>query len=56
MRPYLEKPSHKKIGLVEWLKVKALSANLSTTKTKQNKKLYNCTQSMHVLTMFCLGG
>jgi hypothetical protein len=23
MRPYLEKPYHKKIGLVEWLKMKA---------------------------------
>jgi hypothetical protein len=29
MRPYLEKKHHKK-GLVEWLKVKALSSNPST--------------------------
>jgi hypothetical protein len=36
-RPYLEKP-FTKIGLVEWLKVKALSSSPSTTKnkTKQN--------------------
>jgi hypothetical protein len=31
MRPYLEKP-FTKIGLVEWLKAKALSSNLSTAK------------------------
>jgi hypothetical protein len=37
MRPYLEKP-FTKIGLVEWLKVKALSSSTSTA-TKQNKKL-----------------
>jgi hypothetical protein len=30
-RPYLEKP-FTKIGLVEWLKVKALSSSPSTTK------------------------
>jgi hypothetical protein len=35
MRPYLEKP-FTKIGLVEWLKVKALSSSPSTA--KQNKK------------------
>jgi hypothetical protein len=29
MRPYLEKP-FTKIGLEEWLKVKALSSSLST--------------------------
>jgi hypothetical protein len=34
-RPYLEKP-FTKIGLVEWLKVKALSSSPSTAK-KQNK-------------------
>jgi hypothetical protein len=33
MRPYLEK-SFTKIGLVEWLKVKALSSSPSTTKKK----------------------
>jgi hypothetical protein len=31
LRPYLEKPLHKK-GLAEWLKVKALSSNHSTAK------------------------
>jgi hypothetical protein len=33
MRPYLEKPITK-IGLAEWLKVKALSSSPSTTKNK----------------------
>jgi hypothetical protein len=40
MRHYLEKP-FTKIGLVEWLKVKALDSNSSTTK---KKKLW---QNMH---------
>jgi hypothetical protein len=31
MRPYLKKP-FTKIGLVKWLKVKALSSNSSTAK------------------------
>jgi hypothetical protein len=35
-RPYLEKP-FTKTGLVEWLKVKALSSNPSTAK-QTNKK------------------
>jgi hypothetical protein len=34
MRPYLEKP-FTKIGLVEWLKVKALSSRPSTMKRKK---------------------
>jgi hypothetical protein len=34
VRPYLQKPYHKK-GLVEWLKVKALSSNPSTMKKKK---------------------
>jgi hypothetical protein len=34
-RPYLEKP-FTKIGLVEWLKVKALSSSPSTTKKKKS--------------------
>jgi hypothetical protein len=38
MRPYLEK-SFTKIGLVEWLKVKALSSSPSTAKKK--KKINN---------------
>jgi hypothetical protein len=43
MRPYLEKTYHThKKGLVEWLKVKALSSSLSTTKKK--KKLKSCRQ------------
>jgi hypothetical protein len=33
MRPYLEKP-FTKTGLVEWLKVKALSSSPSTSKKK----------------------
>jgi hypothetical protein len=36
-RPYLEKP-FTKIGLVEWLKVKALSSSPSTAKKKKRKK------------------
>jgi hypothetical protein len=32
-RPYLKKTLHKK-GLVEWLKVKALSSNPSTAKIR----------------------
>jgi hypothetical protein len=32
MRPYLEKTLLQKIGLVEWLKVKALSSSLSSAK------------------------
>jgi hypothetical protein len=34
MRPYLEKP-FTKIGLVEWLKVKARSSSPSTVKKKK---------------------
>jgi ribosomal protein S21 len=34
MRPYLKKPTTK-VGLVEWLKVKALSSNPSTKKKKK---------------------
>jgi hypothetical protein len=37
MRPYLEKPITK-IGLVEWLKVKALSSSPSTARKKKKKK------------------
>jgi hypothetical protein len=37
VRPYLEKPSTK-IGLVELLKVKALSASLSSKKKKTKTK------------------
>jgi hypothetical protein len=36
MRPYLEKP-FTKIGLVEWLKVKALSSSPSNAKKKKKK-------------------
>jgi hypothetical protein len=36
MIPYLEKLVTK-IGLVEWLKVKALSSNPSTTQSKKKK-------------------
>jgi hypothetical protein len=42
MRHYLEKTNkkslHKKIGLMEWLKMKTLSSSPSTTKNKQIKK------------------
>jgi hypothetical protein len=38
-RPYLEK-FFTKIGLMEWLKVKALSSSPSTTKRKKEKKKY----------------
>jgi hypothetical protein len=45
MRPYLKKP-FTKIGLVEWLKVKALSSSLSTTKKKKERKkeMKGCSQ------------
>jgi hypothetical protein len=38
MRPYLEKP-FTKIGLVEWLKVKALRSSPSTTRKKKKGSL-----------------
>jgi hypothetical protein len=37
VRPYLEK-HFTKIGLVEWLKVKALSSSPSTAKKKKKKE------------------
>jgi hypothetical protein len=37
VRTYLEKICHRK-GLVEWLKVKALSSNPSPQKGKEKKK------------------
>jgi hypothetical protein len=53
LRPYLEK-LFTKIGVVEWLKVKALSSSPSTTKIRKRKKReithLNCcfmTQSIH---------
>jgi hypothetical protein len=36
VRPYLKKKPFTKKGLVEWLKVKALSSNPSTTHKKKN--------------------
>jgi hypothetical protein len=39
-RPYLEKP-FTKIGLVEWLKMKALSSSPSTAKKKEKKRKYS---------------
>jgi hypothetical protein len=36
-RPYLEKP-FTNIGLVEWLKVKAVSSSTRTTKKKRKKR------------------
>jgi hypothetical protein len=41
--PMLKKP-FTKIGLVEWLKVKALSSSPSTT-TKKKKKEYRCSNT-----------
>jgi hypothetical protein len=35
MSPYLKKP-FKKIGLVEWLKVKAMNSSPNTAKNKRN--------------------
>jgi hypothetical protein len=40
VRPYLETP-YTKTGLVKWLKVKALSSNPSTVKTKTKPKNYS---------------
>jgi hypothetical protein len=37
VRPYLEKSHHKK-GLAEWVKVKALSSNPSTSKKKKKEQ------------------
>jgi hypothetical protein len=37
-RPYLKKPITKKIGLVEWLKVKALISSPTTRKKNKKKK------------------
>jgi hypothetical protein len=37
VRPYLEKPYCKKIGLMEWFKVKALKKN-KQKKRKENPK------------------
>jgi hypothetical protein len=39
MRPYLEKP-FTKIGLVEWLKVKALSSSPSTANKKKKGRIF----------------
>jgi hypothetical protein len=38
VRPYLKKTLHIK-GVVEWLKVKALSSNPRTTKKKKKTKM-----------------
>jgi hypothetical protein len=44
-RPYLEKPFKKKIRLVEWLKVKALSSSPSTAKKKKKRENNNNSNS-----------
>jgi hypothetical protein len=44
VRPYLKKAHHKN-GLVEWLKVKALSSNPNTTKKKNKKRKKNSVNS-----------
>jgi hypothetical protein len=41
MRTYLKKPFIK-IGLAEWLKVKALSSSPSTAKKKKKRKEKKC--------------
>jgi hypothetical protein len=41
MKPYLEKP-FTKIGLVEWLKVKALNSSPSTEKKKRAGEEVEC--------------
>jgi hypothetical protein len=38
MRPYLEKKTHHKKGLVEWLKVEALSSSPSAIHTHKKVK------------------
>jgi hypothetical protein len=40
VRPYLKKP-FSKIGLVEWIKVKAMSSSPSTTNKQMNKQTKN---------------
>jgi hypothetical protein len=45
VRSYLEKP-FTNIGLVEWLKVKALSSSPSTEKTKENSLVRGETPSV----------
>jgi hypothetical protein len=53
LRNYLEKPYHKKLGLVEWLKVKALSSSPSTAKKKtKTKKKTNSINPAAVLIFF----
>jgi hypothetical protein len=42
MRPYFKKIHHTKKGLVEWLKVKALSSSPSTGKKKKKKRIQRC--------------
>jgi hypothetical protein len=44
VRPYL-KNTHHKIGLVEWLKLKALSSSPNTAKKKKKKPLMSGLQS-----------
>jgi hypothetical protein len=48
-RPYLEKTFHNK-GLVEWLKVQALSSNSSTTK-KAKRVLSGCLAHINLSSM-----
>jgi hypothetical protein len=49
--PISKKPITKK-GLVEWLKVKALSSNLSTAKKKKKKMLRSCWPGSKVKKVF----
>jgi hypothetical protein len=58
MRPYLEKTLYKK-GLVEWLKVEALSSSPSTAGKKTKNWLHvgldsNCDQSLLAMGLCCV--
>jgi hypothetical protein len=46
MRPYL-KNSFTKTGLVEWLKVKALSSSPSTTKKEKKNPIFILVERVH---------
>jgi hypothetical protein len=51
MRPYLDKP-FTKIGLMEWLKVKALSSSPSTGEKQTNKQTSTTKNSMYCGALF----
>jgi hypothetical protein len=51
LRPISKKPITKK-GLVEWLKVKALSSSPGTTKKERKKERKSKTSSIQLLKLF----